>query len=222
VFAAAAGTAMTFQRALMPRNTSDQAIVTGATMSLMYLATSLVHDAIESAASWVLVGGSKRQADDELLRRVAVAAEVVALGAGLALQRAVPQRRDEPLQNAAARAGGLWLSVSSFAGLASGLTEEIIDSLHERTGGRYHLNKVPVGLLGGMTFAAVREFQRRRKEALEAKRLREGPFRLIQVAGMGGWRYCIWSSSKRLLLQYAKKEGEACFVQRPFIEAEGK
>jgi len=167
VFAAAAGTAMTFQRALMPRNTSDQAIVTGATMSLMYLATSLVHDAIESAASWVLVGGSKRQADDELLRRVAVAAEVVALGAGLALQRAVPQRRDEPLQNAAARAGGLWLSVSSFAGLASGLTEEIIDSLHERTGGRYHLNKVPVGLLGGMTFAAVREFQRRRKEAAQ-------------------------------------------------------
>jgi len=167
VFAAAAGTAMTFQRALMPRNTSDQAIVTGATMSLMYLATSLVHDAIESAASWVLVGGSKRQADDDLLRRVAVAAEVVALGAGLALQRAVPQRRDEPLQNAAARAGGLWLSVSSFAGLASGLTEEIIDSLHERTGGRYHLNKVPVGLLGGMTFAAVREFQRRRKEAAQ-------------------------------------------------------
>ena len=167
MFAAAAGTAMTFQRALMPRNTSDQAIVTGATMSLMYLATSLVHDAIESAASWVLVGGSKRQADDELLRRVAVAAEVVALGAGLALQRAVPQRRDEPLQNAAARAGGLWLSVSSFAGLASGLTEEIIDSLHERTGGRYHLNKVPVGLLGGMTFAAVREFQRRRKEAAQ-------------------------------------------------------
>ena len=167
MFAAAAGTAMTFQRALMPRNTSDQAIVTGATMSLMYLATSLVHDAIESAASWVLVGGSKRQADDDLLRRVAVAAEVVALGAGLALQRAVPQRRDEPLQNAAARAGGLWLSVSSFAGLASGLTEEIIDSLHERTGGRYHLNKVPVGLLGGMTFAAVREFQRRRKEAAQ-------------------------------------------------------
>ena len=167
MFAAAAGTAMTFQRALMPRNTSDQAIVTGATMSLMYLATSLVHDAIESAASWVLAGGSKRQADDDLLRRVAVAAEVVALGAGLALQRAVPQRRDEPLQNAAARAGGFWLSVSSFAGLASGLTEEIIDSLHERTGGRYHLNKVPVGLLGGMTFAAVREFQRRRKEAAQ-------------------------------------------------------
>src|SRR3990172_8190215 len=61
-----------------------------------------------------------------------------------------------------------------------------------------------------------------RKEALEAKRLREGPFRVIQVASMGGWRYCIWSSSKRLLLQYAKKEGEACFVQRTFIEAEGK
>jgi Alpha/beta-hydrolase family/Alpha/beta-hydrolase family N-terminus len=158
---------MTFQRALMPRNTSDQAIVTGATMSLMYLVASLAHDAIESAASWVLVGGSKRQADDDVLRRVAVAAEVAAFGAGLALQRAFPQRRDEPLQNAAARAGGFWLSASSFAGLASGLTEEIIDTLHERTGGRYHLNKVPIALLGGMTFAAVREFQRRRKEAAQ-------------------------------------------------------
>jgi hypothetical protein len=165
VFAAAGGTAMTFQRTLMPRNTTDQAIVTGGTMSLMYLTASLMHDAIESVASFAITGGSKRQADEDLLRRTALAADAAAFVGGLGVQRAFRQHRNEPLHRAGARVSGQWLSISAFAGLASGLTEEIVDRLHERTGRRYHLDLAPIALVGGMTFAAVRELQRRRKEA---------------------------------------------------------
>ena len=155
---------MTFQRTLMPRQTTDQAVVTGATMSLMYLTASLMHDAIEAVASSAISGGSRRRANEDLLRRTALAADAAALVGGLAVQRAFSQRRNEPLHRAGARAAGQWLSISAFAGLASGLTEEIVDSLHERTGRRYHVDLAPIALLGGMTFAGVREFQRRRKE----------------------------------------------------------
>ena len=164
VFAAAGGTAMTFQRTLMPRNNTDQAIVTGATMSLMYLTASLMHDAIEAVASFAITGGSQRQADEDLLRRTALAAGAVAFIGGLGVQRAFPQRSNEPLHKAGARAAGQWLSISAFAGLASGVTEEVVDSLDEHTGRRYHLDLAPIALIGGMTFAGVREFQRRRKE----------------------------------------------------------
>jgi hypothetical protein len=139
-----------------------------------------MHDAIESVASWVLVGGSKRHADEDTLRRVVFATDVAAFMGGLAAQRAFPQRRNEPLQNAGARAAGLWLSASAFAGLASGLTEEIVDSLHERTGRRYHIDKAPVALIGGLAFAAVREFQRRRKESTDSDSQREN----VQISGI--------------------------------------
>ncbi len=165
VFAAIAGVSMTFQRTLIPRNTRDQAIVTGATMGMMYLMASILHDAVESAASWALVGGSKRVADEDKLRRLSLVADVAAFAGGIGLQRAFQQRPNESLERAGARVLGQWLSIASFAGLASGLTEETLDTLDDRTEHKYQLDKVPVALVGGGTFAAIREFQRRRKEA---------------------------------------------------------
>jgi uncharacterized membrane protein len=165
VFAAAAASAMTFQRTLMPRNTTDQAIITGSTMALAYLMASIAHDITESSASWLLVGGRTDKADDDLLRRVSLAADVAGLSTGLALQAGFPQRPNEPFKNAATRALGFSMAVGSFAGLAAGMTEETLDWMHEKTGRRFHLDKFPVALTGGIAFAAIREFQRRRKEA---------------------------------------------------------
>jgi uncharacterized membrane protein len=165
VFAAVGGTAMTFQRSLMPRNTTDQAVVTGATMTLMYMAASLMHDVIESVASWALVGGSKRRADETQLSRSIVAADLTAMAAGIAIQRAFSQHPGETAGRATVRTAGFWLTAGAFAGLASGITEEIVDTAHKRSGRRFHVDKIPVAVLGGMTFAAIREFQRRRKEA---------------------------------------------------------
>jgi uncharacterized membrane protein len=166
VFAAAGGTAMTFQRTLMPRNTMDQAVVTGTTMSLMYLVASLMHDAIEAVASWVIVGGRKQHADQRVLNRMMLAADCAAIAAGVALQRSVRQRAGEPMRNATARVAGFWLAGSGLSGLAVGVTEEVVDTIHDRTGRRYHVDKAPIALLGAIPFAAVRAFQRRRKEAV--------------------------------------------------------
>ena len=164
VFAAIGGLSMTFQRTLIPRNTKDQAIVTGATMSFMYLIASLMHDAVESAASYVLTGGSKRHAHPDELRRATIAVDAAAFAAGIGLQRLLQQRRNEPLRRAGGRTAAFWLAASSFAGLASGLTEAI-GALDERTNGKYKLQLLPVPVLAGGAFAAFREFERRRKEA---------------------------------------------------------
>lgn len=165
VFAAVGGVAMSFQRTLIPRSTQDQAIVTGATMALMYLMSSLAYDTVESVVSRLMVGGSKKTADDDTLRRLTLVSSIAGMGAGLAVQRALAQKPNEQLTFAAGRAIAQWMTVGSFSGLAAGLTEEIVDGLHEKTGGKYYLNRAPVAFLGGLTFAAVREFQRRRREA---------------------------------------------------------
>jgi uncharacterized membrane protein len=166
VFAAVGGTAMTFQRSLMPRSTRDQAIVTGATMGVMYLAASLLHDAVESAASFVLTGGSKRHADEDKLRRLSLLADLAVMGGGIGAQRLLRQTAYESPARAGVRTAAFWFTAASFAGLSAGLTEETIDSLDDRTGHRYHIDKLPVALLSGAAFAAVREFQRRRKESV--------------------------------------------------------
>ena len=165
VFAAAAGVAMTFQRSLVPRDTKDQAIVTGGTMALMYLMSSLAYDSVESVVSWALVGGSKRKADDDTLRRMTLVSSVAGIAGGLALQRSFPQKPNEQLTAAAARTVGFWMTAGSFAGFVAGAMEESLDALNERSGLKYHLDKVPVAPLGGTVFAAVREYQRRKKEA---------------------------------------------------------
>jgi uncharacterized membrane protein len=165
VFAAVGGIAMTFQRTLMPRSTRDQAIVTGATMGVMYLAASILHDAIESTASRLLTGGSKALADEEKLRRLSLAVDAAAFLAGIGGQRLLQQQPYESLGRAGARTVAFWTSVAAAAGLASGLTEETIDTLDDRSDHRYHIDRVPIALLGGATFATIREFQRRRKES---------------------------------------------------------
>jgi hypothetical protein len=165
IFAAIGGISMTFQRTLIARGTRDQAIVTGATMSVMYLAASLLQDAIESAASRLLTGKGKLHADEAKLRQLSLAADVAALAAGIEAQRLLRQKPYESLGRAGARTGAFWLSAAAFAGLASGLTEETIDTLDDRTGHKYSIDKLPVALLGGAAFAAIREFQRRRRES---------------------------------------------------------
>ncbi len=72
-FAAAVSVASTFQRTLIPRSTSDQAIITGGTMTLTYLAASLAHDVLEKSMSLLVFSGSMKVAIDyDLVRRIAL------------------------------------------------------------------------------------------------------------------------------------------------------
>ena len=56
-FAAATSVFYTFQRTPIPRSTSDQAIVTGGTLTFTYFAASLAHDVLETILSLMLFTG---------------------------------------------------------------------------------------------------------------------------------------------------------------------
>ena len=97
---AAGNTPATFQRTLMPRATMDQALVTGLSASANHALVTLVQDAIQSTAL-VLVGeAGRRSVDEKRWSRATIAADVVAIGAGIAIQRALRARNREPLARA--------------------------------------------------------------------------------------------------------------------------
>ena len=95
---AAGNTPATFQRTLMPRATMDQALVTGLSASANHALVTLVQDAIQSTAL-VLVGEARRRSvDEKRWSRATIAADVAAIGAGIAIQRALRARNREPLR----------------------------------------------------------------------------------------------------------------------------
>ena len=94
---AAGNTPATFQRTLMPRATMDQALVTGLSASANHALVTLVQDAIQSTAL-VLVGEARRRSvDEKRWSRATIAADVAAIGAGIAIQHALRARNREPL-----------------------------------------------------------------------------------------------------------------------------
>jgi uncharacterized membrane protein len=167
-FVAAAGLPLTFQRSLMPRSTLDQGLVSGVSTALSFLITALVQDAIEAFAVRVLDPSGREAVDDTLVRRVSLALDASAMMTGFALQSALPQRPHEPLRNAAVRAAGYWTSVSGISALAVGITHEWLESIETRTARDLKLRYVPAPLVAGGVTAALAEFQRHRREALDS------------------------------------------------------
>ncbi|MCI0817625.1 MAG: alpha/beta-hydrolase family protein [Chloroflexi bacterium] len=164
-FAAAASVASTFQRTLIPRSTSDQAIITGGTMTLTYLAASLAHDVLETSMSLMVFSGRKKAIDDDLVRRIALTGDAFGVVSGLFLQRLSLQEHNEPIRNAALRTLGFFLASGSAAGLASGLTEEAQRAINARFGREPTIGRLPVAVFGGVCLAVGVNLWRRRREA---------------------------------------------------------
>ena len=120
---AAANVPVTFERTLMPRGTMDQALVTGLSAAANHALINLVQESIQAVA---LVGsGQGRQVsrDDRRWSRATIVADIVAIGAGIAVQRVFGQEPHEPLPRGC-RTGGFWLSVAGTAGgLAASCTK---------------------------------------------------------------------------------------------------
>ena len=164
-FAAAASVASTFQRTLIPRSTSDQAIITGGTMTLTYLAASLAHDVLEKSMSLMVFSGRKKGAiDDDLVRRIALTGDAFGVVSGLFLQRLSLQEHNEPIRNAGLRTLGFFLASGSAAGLASGLTEEAQRAINARFGREPTIGRLPVAIFGGVCLAVGVNLLRRRRE----------------------------------------------------------
>ena len=102
-----------FSRGLMPRTTSDQAIVTGVSSVLNYGLTATSQSLIESVALRV-AGRGPDSADRRMTQRgVILAGDVAAMGIGVAAQKLLAHRKDEPIARAwGARSAGGWPSAA--------------------------------------------------------------------------------------------------------------
>ena len=94
VLFAAANAPLTFQRTLMPRATSDQALVTGLSASTNHALVTLVQETLQSVALLLVGQAGRRTVDERRWSRATIAADVGAIAAGMALQRALhPKER---------------------------------------------------------------------------------------------------------------------------------
>ena len=100
LLAAAASVGPSFQRGLLPRNTLQQAGLTGALGALNYGLTTTIEATIESIAFRVAGAGEQDRAGR---RGVMLAANLVAVGGGFAAQRVLAQHPRETLVRASAR-----------------------------------------------------------------------------------------------------------------------
>ena len=153
---------LTFQRTLMPRTTVDQAIVTGLSISTNQALVTLVQESIQAAALLLLRDRARKGIDRRTWSRASIAFDLGTVGAGVALQRAFRQRPREPLERAAVRTAGFWLSVSGTAGAVVGALDETLPT--SRTRRRSLALLLPTaGVLAGAV-----EYGRRRRARLDA------------------------------------------------------
>ena len=160
---ASANIPLTFQRTLMPRNTSDQALITGLSFAANNAIASLVQESLQSAA--LLLAGTEghRGAATKRWSRAAIAVDAAAMLAGIGIQNLFPPRKNEKLPRAALRTGGYWLSLTGTAGgIIGGLQEALPTSAERRNASTY------VVVPAGAALAVGGELWRRRRAKLDA------------------------------------------------------
>jgi uncharacterized membrane protein len=162
VLFAAANAPLTFQRTLMPRATTDQALVTGLSASANHALVTLVQEAVQSAALLLVGQAGRRAVDERRWSRATIAVDVGAIAAGIAMQRALRPKERERLLRAGGRTSGFWLAVSGAAGAVVGALQESF----ERAGSR---RSRTLGVIGPVSaaLAAVGTWQLRRRAHLD-------------------------------------------------------
>src|SRR5690349_8194918 len=159
---AAANAPVTFQRTLMPRSTTDQALVTGLSAAANHALINLVQESIQAVALVASGQAGRGRIDDRRWSRATIATDAAAIVAGVGVQRALRQRSREPLTRAGARTGGFWLSVAGTAGGLAGVLQELVDE--PRRGRR----SFAVNAVAATALAAGNTLMIRRRARLDA------------------------------------------------------
>lgn len=105
-----------FEPSLMPRTPAQQGLVSGLSASATLGAVAWGQSLSSALARWM----APRVGADPGARAVRAAADASLLGAGIALQRALRQRPEEPMLRAIGRTTGYELALGSGAALATG------------------------------------------------------------------------------------------------------
>ena len=164
ILAGSTSVGRSFSRGLMPRNTADQAIITGVSSILNYGMTATSQSVIESVAFKVAGTGPDTAQRRMTQRGVILAGDVAAMGIGVAAQKLLAQRKDEPI----ARAWGRTFSWRLAVGGMAGAIIVTADSLFEGVGGdqRSWTRNAPVALPLGAGLAAW-QYHRLRTKMVE-------------------------------------------------------
>ena len=118
---------LTFQRTLMPRSTSDQALITGLSFASNHALASLLQESLQSAALLLVGAAGRDTVDERRWSRATLAVDAAAIAAGLGVQRALERRSNERLPRAGARTGGFLLAATGVGGMLIGGLQEALD-----------------------------------------------------------------------------------------------
>ena len=179
--AAATNLPLTFQRTLMPRPTIDQALVTGLSVATNHALVEFVQESIQAATLIALGRGGSHTVDEERWSTATLAADLAAIGGGLAIQHRFGERGREPLRRAALRTSGFWLSVTGTAGAVVGALQEATGTFRTE---RRHAGWAAVPVAGALM--AMTELRRRRAARLDADLAPDGAeVNPVKALGMG-------------------------------------
>ena len=109
---------LTFQRTLMPRSTSDQALITGLSFAANHTLASLLQESLQSVALLLLGAAGRDAVDERRWSRATLAVDAAAIAGGLGVQRALARHDNERLPRAGARAGGFVVAATGVGGIA--------------------------------------------------------------------------------------------------------
>jgi len=161
ILAGSTSIGQSFNRGLMPRSTTDQAIITGVSATVNYALTTFAHSVAQGVARKV-VGGEPRTAGERTAERsLILAADLGAMAIGVAAQRLFEQRTSEPIGRAWVRTSGWRFAVSGLAGAIILSTEAVLDRLDPTEDVRW-ARRIPIALPVGMGLAALQYHLARR------------------------------------------------------------
>lgn len=137
--AATLAVGQSFAPSLLPRKPAQQAVLTGLSAVVLYGISRASQAVIDIVTERIVPGGDVQSVSNR--RVLGAVANGVALGAGIAAQRALERRRGEPVKRAAARTAAWQISAAGGLGLTIAGLQAGVELTVGRTG------KVPTGLI---------------------------------------------------------------------------
>ncbi len=169
---ASAAVPRSFQKSLLPRETTDQGIVTGLNMIMAFAIGTAMQSVIDKAANNVQKVTSAKNIplkQDDL----SIIASAVALGVGVGAQKLFVQKEEEKLTRATARTTGYWLTNVAAAGLIAGSLEKTViaaaGTANERDAIKRRRFLLPLVVPVGALMTITRDHFKYRNDVVEAE-----------------------------------------------------
>ena len=179
----AVGAPYTFQRTLVTRTSADQALVTGLSFLIHSSTASAIQESIQALAL-TAAGDVTNPKGLKRWSRYSILLDALVVAGGIGVQRALPERPNEPLRTAVGRTLGWMTATTAAAGALVGAGHELSNTTEatRRFGGMQ-----ATAVLAGAA-AGVREYQRRQQEDLDrdSKELEPSQISAVRSLAMAG------------------------------------